>query len=157
MLPLFSYPPEGAISTGDWLRAPRFGVCFGWGRGCLASVPGTFVFVPPCSPGTTHPSSVTSCLSGVHRLPTLPLPLEEHSALLPGWKPEPAQPFVISCLWPWNFYSRKLGHRCSILYPLFSPPFTFQKWKVSTFPSCCNLNFTSFGVALASFLNHEGA
>lgn len=98
MLPLFSYPPEGAISTGDWLRAPRFGVCFGWGRGCLASVPGTFVFVPPCSPGTTHSSSVTSCLSGVHRVLTLPLPPEEHPALLPGWKPEPAQPFVISCL-----------------------------------------------------------
>lgn len=58
VLPLFSYPPEGAISTGDSLKVPRSGGLLLAGS-CLKSV--CVCQAPLCClaplPGTTHPSS----------------------------------------------------------------------------------------------------
>lgn len=106
----------------------------------------------PLCPDTTRPSSVESCLSGARRLHAL-APLKSTQRLSLGGTHNPHSPLVISCPGPRiSTPGQKLGHRCSIpLHPLFAPlPVTFQKWKGPTFPSCCSLTFTSFGIALVN-------
>ena len=140
VLPLFSYPPEGAISTGDWMKAPRSGVCSWRGRSCLTSVSVSGAFVlsvppPPTRARLVHPlwrRASVGCPD-----PMLWLPGRAPATPPFGRNPQPAQPSCDQLSPDLEFLPQDLSLDTSVpcpctVFPLLLLP--SQKGKGPTFP-----------------------